>query len=444
MSARAASTCPPALAAGAAGTADGCGGRQRPPPPGLDQPSHPDGRLVLGEVPRRGDGALSRGETASSAATSERASPPGSIATTSPGWPSGSARTEDGRAVRGASGRRRSPRSRARPTRRGLCRMRGRDQDGRDAAPGRDRARGGLPERSLRPGAAASARGLRKARQMTVNTLVQGALALLLQPDRAGRSASAPPSRDARRICRRRDHARAVHQHPARGRRAGPAMTAGAFLRALQDRTSPCARTSTCRCTGCSASPDSRARRCSTPSSCSRTTRSTRPCAPRGTEPRFSGLAAHESANYPLMLTVSAGARLTLQLNAHADRIGEGTATRLLALAARLIQTLADAPRPAREHRPRQERGERPRGGADRGRRRPLPGWRVDRRIAAQAARTPEALALVQGERAWSYAELDARGSALARDLAGLGVARGAGSGSRWRAGRPWSRRCWA
>jgi amino acid adenylation domain-containing protein len=53
---------------------------------------------------------------------------------------------------------------------------------------------------------------------------------------------------------------------------------------------------------------------------------------------------------------------------------------------------------------------------------RPLPGWTVPERFAEQAARTPEATALVGGGEILSYAELDRRASILAQRLQAFGV----------------------
>jgi amino acid adenylation domain-containing protein len=53
---------------------------------------------------------------------------------------------------------------------------------------------------------------------------------------------------------------------------------------------------------------------------------------------------------------------------------------------------------------------------------RPLPGWTVPERFAAQAARTPEALAVVTADEALTFAELDRRAGELASRLCGLGV----------------------
>ncbi len=53
---------------------------------------------------------------------------------------------------------------------------------------------------------------------------------------------------------------------------------------------------------------------------------------------------------------------------------------------------------------------------------RPLPGWTVPERLAAQAARTPEALAVITTGEALTYAELDRRAGELAARLRALGV----------------------
>jgi amino acid adenylation domain-containing protein len=52
----------------------------------------------------------------------------------------------------------------------------------------------------------------------------------------------------------------------------------------------------------------------------------------------------------------------------------------------------------------------------------PLPGWTVPERFALQAARTPEAPAVIAGGETLTYGELDRRATALARHLHSLGV----------------------
>ena len=52
----------------------------------------------------------------------------------------------------------------------------------------------------------------------------------------------------------------------------------------------------------------------------------------------------------------------------------------------------------------------------------PVPAGGLGALLASQAARTPDAVALLSGDVAWSYAELVARSSRIAGYLAGLGV----------------------
>jgi amino acid adenylation domain-containing protein len=54
----------------------------------------------------------------------------------------------------------------------------------------------------------------------------------------------------------------------------------------------------------------------------------------------------------------------------------------------------------------------------------PLPGWTVPERFAEQAARTPEAIAIIAGGEELTYADLDGRSDELARRLRALGIAR--------------------
>ena len=49
----------------------------------------------------------------------------------------------------------------------------------------------------------------------------------------------------------------------------------------------------------------------------------------------------------------------------------------------------------------------------------PVPGAGPGELLAAQAARTPDAVAVVSGDAAWSYAELDAAANRVARALIG-------------------------
>ena len=63
--------------------------------------------------------------------------------------------------------------------------------------------------------------------------------------------------------------------------------------------------------------------------------------------------------------------------------------------------------------------------------------------FGAQAARVPDAVAVMAGGAAVSYAELEARAGRLARYLRGWGRGRRRWWRWRWNAPRSWSQRCW-
>ncbi|GAA2070511.1 hypothetical protein GCM10009780_01580 [Actinomadura alba] len=131
-----------------------------------------------------------------------------------------------------------------------------------------------------------------------------------------------------------------------------------------------------------------------------------------------------DATHYPLTLVVTPGERLRVMLAHRSDVIGAGTATALLTRFTTLLGRLA-ADLTARvgelDLRTPDERREL---AAERdATARPLVDETVAELLEAQAARTPDAVALVFGEQTLTYAELDARVNRLARLL----LARGAG-----------------
>ncbi|HZW29446.1 MAG TPA: amino acid adenylation domain-containing protein [Isosphaeraceae bacterium] len=131
-----------------------------------------------------------------------------------------------------------------------------------------------------------------------------------------------------------------------------------------------------------------------------------------------------EQVHYPLMLAATPGAELELTIRHEAGRIETDAVEHLLghleavlaAMAADPEARLAELPLLTAPERSRLREG--------------IPTWRaeepVDARVhrlfAAQARRTPEAVAVACGDCRLTYAELDARSNRLARRLRGLGV----------------------
>ncbi|MFL6202519.1 MAG: amino acid adenylation domain-containing protein, partial [Thermoanaerobaculia bacterium] len=125
-----------------------------------------------------------------------------------------------------------------------------------------------------------------------------------------------------------------------------------------------------------------------------------------------------ERTNYPLGLTVVArGGDLSLRLSAH-PRFEPATAERLLAHLGNLLQALAaDPERPPRDL-PMFSEGELRQALADWNHTAgPVPDRTLPERFAAQAARTPDAIAVIAGKEKLTYGEIDRRSDELARRL---------------------------
>ncbi|MBC6461931.1 amino acid adenylation domain-containing protein, partial [Actinomadura sp. HBU206391] len=131
-----------------------------------------------------------------------------------------------------------------------------------------------------------------------------------------------------------------------------------------------------------------------------------------------------DATHYPLTLVVTPGDRLRVTLAHRADVVGSETATALLARFTTLLESLAaDLAKRVGELDVRTP-GERRALAAERdATARPMVDDTVSELLEAQAARSPDAVALVFGEQTLTYAELDVRVNRLARLL----LARGAG-----------------
>ena len=151
----------------------------------------------------------------------------------------------------------------------------------------------------------------------------------------------------------------------------------------------------------------------------------------------MAGSEGRDATHYPLALIVQPGEALQLRLDYRGDLFDRGTVE---AIGRRLVRLLtaavADAPRPLgslaildADERRRSSRASTPR--RRRGRAATLPSL-----FAAQAARTPDAIAVVFEDRALTYAALDAHSNRLASHLRGLGVGPGRAGRGCARSGR--------
>ena len=138
---------------------------------------------------------------------------------------------------------------------------------------------------------------------------------------------------------------------------------------------------------------------------------------------RLGAVEGRDATHYPLALIVQPGASLTLRLDYRADLFDRGTAQ---AIGERLVRLLgsavAEASRPVGELAvlSGSERSTILEGWNDTAR--PVAATTLPALFAEQAARTPDAVAVLFEERRLSYAELDAHANQLAHHLRGLGV----------------------
>ncbi|TMR13276.1 non-ribosomal peptide synthetase, partial [Nonomuraea turkmeniaca] len=132
--------------------------------------------------------------------------------------------------------------------------------------------------------------------------------------------------------------------------------------------------------------------------------------------PLGGGYEVRDSAHYPLTLTARPGARMRLDLEYRAELFDDATAYGILTEVRDLLAAVADDPDQLI------------------GRIRPpvpavepltVPDRTIPGLFTEQAARTPEATALVTGERSWTFAELDAWTDGLAHELPRRGVGPG-------------------
>ncbi|MFD7434061.1 amino acid adenylation domain-containing protein [Streptomyces sp. NPDC059861] len=140
---------------------------------------------------------------------------------------------------------------------------------------------------------------------------------------------------------------------------------------------------------------------------------------------RITGDAFHDAVHYPLALVVKPGRRLDLRLKHHTERLDADAVRALGDRLARILEAIAEDPaRPAASVEllsPDEALRAHPAGEE-----RPVPDTTLAEAFAAQAARTPDATAVVFEDEVLTYAELDARAEALAARLRGRGAGPGA------------------
>ncbi|GAA2168995.1 amino acid adenylation domain-containing protein [Actinomadura napierensis] len=133
----------------------------------------------------------------------------------------------------------------------------------------------------------------------------------------------------------------------------------------------------------------------------------------------------YDASHYPLTLAAVPGRGLSLRLDFRADLFGEDGAQRLMRRFVRILESVAhrpDLPLGRIDVLEDDERDLVQRAWQGPGTQR-RPGT-LTGRFAEQLAATPDAVAVVAGEEALTYAELDERANRLAHRLVGLGVRR--------------------
>ncbi|MFJ6392191.1 amino acid adenylation domain-containing protein [Streptomyces sp. NPDC091972] len=135
---------------------------------------------------------------------------------------------------------------------------------------------------------------------------------------------------------------------------------------------------------------------------------------------------ARDTAHYPFTLVVAPGERLHVKLDHQLELFDRDTAEAVLGRLLRVLEQLVADPRVpvgrlATVGGPERERVLSEWNATEAA----VPGSSVSELFAEQAARVPDAVAVVDGERTLTYAELDVAAGRLAGELARRGVARG-------------------
>ena len=143
-------------------------------------------------------------------------------------------------------------------------------------------------------------------------------------------------------------------------------------------------------------------------------------------DPRVSAVEVHDVTHYPLSLAVLPGERIELRLEHDPARLDPAAVARLAEGYVRLLRAVAaDADQPVAAVDLRDGAGRARAAARLAGPVHPVPEQTLDGLVAAQAARTPDAVAVIAGEVELRYAELDRRAGALAARLRADGVGSG-------------------
>ena len=138
---------------------------------------------------------------------------------------------------------------------------------------------------------------------------------------------------------------------------------------------------------------------------------------------RFTAIAGHDASHYPLSLAAIPGEQLRLRLEYATDLFDRGSVEGIGSRLIRLLEAVVAEPDRAIGRLDILSAAERQTIVSDwNATARPLGFANIPELFAAQAARTPEATAVVYGDQQLSYGELDARANQLAHHLRGLGV----------------------
>ncbi|RMI33157.1 non-ribosomal peptide synthetase, partial [Actinomadura harenae] len=138
---------------------------------------------------------------------------------------------------------------------------------------------------------------------------------------------------------------------------------------------------------------------------------------------RISGNTSEDASHYPLTLVVTPGDDLDLRLDYRPDVFGDASAGRLLARVASVLEQVAADPSVRVADLDLLLDDERDRvlsAWNDTGR--PVMDGSLAELFEAQAARTPDTVAVESGDVRWTYAELNARADRVARELEARGV----------------------